>query len=389
MAIPFSYSLRNLWMRRLTTILTVSGMAMVVFVFAAVLMLVEGFEKTLVSTGSYDNIMVIRKGTGSEVQSYVYKNDANIIESFPEIATGTDGRKFLAREAVILFNLTKRQSGKPANVIFRGITDESLKIRPQVKITSGRPPRFGTTEIMIGSNLANGFEGCDVDGELRFSKHRWKIVGIFDAGNTGFGSEIWGDVYQVLPAFSRTIFSSLTFKLQDGETFAAVRDRIETDPRMTVTAKREVDYYQEQSESTAKFMRVLGLTITMIFSLGAIIGAMITMYAAVSTRTSEIGTLRALGFQRRNILIAYLMEALLLGFIGGCVGLFLASFLKDLTVTNMLSMQTFSELAFKFTLSPAIAFKSMLFAITMGFLGGVLPASRAARMKIVDALRTN
>jgi len=222
---------------------------------------------------------------------------------------------------------------------------------------------------------------------LRFAVREWVVVGIFDAGNTGFSSEIWGDVHQVMSAFRRPIYSSVTFRLQDAGSFAALKARIESDPRMTLEAKREVKYYQEQSEAMAKFVRILGMTITIIFSVGAIIGAMITMYAAVANRTNEIGTLRAIGFRRRNILAAFLLESLLLGFVGGCIGLLFASFLQNLTVSTFMSFQSFSTLAFKFQLNAKIVLESLIFSSLMGLIGGFLPAIRASRMNIVDALR--
>jgi ABC-type antimicrobial peptide transport system permease subunit len=225
-----------------------------------------------------------------------------------------------------------------------------------------------------------------VGERLRFSNRDWTVVGIFDAGNTGFNSEIWGDVDQLMQAFRRPVYSSVTFRLRDPSEFDAVKNRIEGDPRLTLEAKRETQYYADQSEMMSKFLRILGISLTVIFSLGAIIGAMITMYSAVSNRTAEIGTLRALGFQRRNILYAFIMEAMLLGLTGGCVGLFFASFLQLFTIST-LNFQTFSELAFTFTLTFDIAFNSLAFSLIMGFVGGVLPALRASRMNIIDALR--
>jgi ABC-type antimicrobial peptide transport system permease subunit len=215
----------------------------------------------------------------------------------------------------------------------------------------------------------------------------WRVVGIFDAGATGFSSEIWGDADQLMQAFRRPVYSSVIFKLHDSQEFDTVRARLESDPRLSLEARRETKYYQDQSEMMAKFLRIFGWSLTIIFSLGAMIGAMITMYAAVATRTGEIGTLRALGFQRRSILTAFLMESLILGFIGGCAGLFFAAFMQFITISTM-NFQTFSELAFTFTLTFDIIYKAMVFSLIMGFIGGVLPAFRASRMDIVDALRT-
>ena len=387
MAIPLSYSIRSLWTRRLTTVLTASGMALVVFVFASILMLAQGLQKSLVNTGSYDNVIVIRKGSGSEVQSGVDRLQASVVEMQPEVAIGPDGQRVLAKEVVVLITLPKRGTDTPSNVTIRGIGQGSLALRPQVKIIEGRMPKSGSSEIIAGLNIARRFKGGGINETLRFGTRDWTVVGIFDAGNTGFSSEIWGDGDQLMQAFRRPVFSSMLFKLRDPSEFAAMKARIETDPRLTLEVKRENIYYLEQSEVMAKFLRILGISLTVIFSLGAVIGAMITMYSAVATRTAEIGTMRALGFQRRSILIAFLFEALFLGLLGGCVGLFLASFLQLLTVSTV-NFQTFSELAFSFALTARIALSALAFALIMGFVGGVLPALRASRMNIVDALRT-
>jgi len=385
--IPFAYSLRNLWTRRLTTVLTVSGMALVVFVFATILMLAQGLQKTLVETGSYDNAVVIRKGSGSEVQSWVDRAQAGIIETDPIVATGTDGKPLVARELVVLIGLAKKDTEKVSNVTIRGISEASLALRPQVVLIRGRMPAMGSSEVVVGSSVARRFKGADLGGELRFGMRQWRIVGIFDAGNTGFTSEIWGDVEQLMPAFRRPVFSSMILRMNNPSQFEAFKLRVETNPRLTQEVKRETRYYLEQSEMMAKFLRILGISLTLIFSLGAIIGAMITMYAAVANRIGEIGTLRALGFRRRSILISFLMEALLLGLAGGLAGLFFASFMQLVEVSTV-NFQTFSELAFKFSMTAGIAVKALLFAVIMGFLGGVLPALRAAHMNIVEALRS-
>jgi putative ABC transport system permease protein len=386
MGIPYYYSFRNLWTRRLTTVLTASGMAMVVFVFAATLMLAEGLRQTLVATGSYDNVVVIRKGAGSEVQSGVDRSQASIIESQPEVATGEKGRKLLARELVVLINLPKRITGKPSNVIIRGIGRESLPLRPQIKLLVGRMPRSGAAEVIAGKSIAERFKGCGYGETIRFGMRDWTVVGVFDAGSTGFNSEIWGDVDQLMQAFRRPVYSSVLFRLRDSSEFETFRHRIESDPRLTLEAKRETRYYADQSEMMAKFLRILGITLTVIFSLGAIIGAMITMYAAVSNRTTEIGTLRALGFMKSSILAAFMLESLFLGLLGGLLGLFFASFMQLITISTM-NWQTFAELSFGFTLTADIIWKSLLFSLVMGFLGGLLPAFRAARKNIVDSLR--
>jgi putative ABC transport system permease protein len=386
MAIPFSYNFRNLWTRRLTTVLTISGMALVVFVFASILMLAEGLQKTLVETGSYDNVVVLRKGANSEVVSGVGRNGALILETLPEIAIGLRGRPLLAKELVVLIALPKRGTDQPSNVVLRGTGENSFLLRPQVRLVEGRPPKIGSLEVVAGVSIAQRFNGIEINKTLRFGMREWTIVGIFDAGNTGFSSEVWGDVEQFMSAFRRPAYSSVIFKLRDPSEFEKVQWRIENDPRLTVVAKRETKYYAEQSEMMAKFLRILGLSVTIIFSLGAMIGAMITMYSAVAHRTTEIGTLRALGFRRQSILIAFLVESLLLGLLGGLAGLFFASFMQLITISTM-NFQTFAELAFSFSLNAEIIYRGLGFALIMGFVGGLFPAIRASRMNIVDALR--
>ena len=386
MAIPFSYILRNVAARKLTTVLTAGGMALVVYVFATVLMLAAGLEQTLVMTGQDDNVVVIRRGSQSEVQSGIDRRQASIVESLPDIAIGQDGQRLISKEPVVLISLPKRSSGKPSNVVIRGVTSAGLTLRPQVELVEGRMFRPGTSEVITGRAIANGFQGAGVGETLRFASRDWTVVGVFDAGRTGFNSEIWGDGEQMLQAFRRLGFSAVIFRLADTDRFDAVKKEIEADPRLTLEAKRETRFYADQSEALSKFISYLGTTISVIFSIGAIIGAMITMYASVASRTAEIGTLRALGFSRAAILIAFLVEALLLGLLGGIIGLAAASAMQAISISTM-NFQTFAELAFSFTLTPKIVAASLLFALAMGFIGGFLPAVRAARLKIVDALR--
>ncbi|MGD0883465.1 MAG: ABC transporter permease [Thermodesulfovibrionales bacterium] len=388
MGIPYSYSFRNLLTRRLTTVLTASGMALVVFVFAATLMLAEGLRKTLVDTGSYDNVVVIRKASQSEVQSGVERLQASIIESQPEVAIGDGGQPLVAKELVVLINLPKRASNKPSNVVIRGVGPRSLLLRPQVRLVEGRMPRAGSEEVISGKSIAERFQGGGIGETLRFGMRDWTVVGVFDAGNTGFNSELWGDVDQLMQAFHRQVYSSVIFKLRDSAEFEGFKARIESDARLTLEAKREMTFYAEQSEAMARFLRILGITLTIVFSLGAVIGAMITMYAAVANRVIEIGTLRALGFRGGSILTAFILESLFLGLLGGCVGLFFASFMQLITISTM-NWQTFAELAFSFALTFDIAWKSLAFSLIMGLIGGVFPAVRAARMNIVEALRAS
>jgi ABC-type antimicrobial peptide transport system permease subunit len=386
MRIPLSYIARNLWARRLTTVLTASGLALVVFVFATVLMLDEGLRTTLVTTGEYDNVILIRRSSESEVQSGVDRAQANIATSHAAIALGADGQPMISKETVVLISLLKRGSDKPSNVVIRGIDQRGLVLRPQVKLSAGRMFRPGASEVVAGASIAKRFAGAGIGEKLRFGQREWTVVGLFDAGNSGFDSEIWGDADQLMQAFRRNGYSSIVLRLAGSALFERFKQDIESDQRLTLEAKREQTFYSDQSRALSTFISILGLTLSIIFSIGAMIGAAITMYASVANRTGEIGTLRALGYQRRNILAAFLTESMLLALAGGAVGLVFASFMQFLSFSTT-NFQSFSELAFGFRLDGAIIIKTLLFSMVMGLIGGFLPAVRAARMKIVDALR--
>jgi putative ABC transport system permease protein len=386
MAIPLSYTARNLWARRLTTALTAGGLALVVFVFATVLMLDAGLKRTLVTTGEYDNVVAIRKGAETEIQSSISRDQASIIEMNSAVASGAGGERMAARETVVLISLTRRGDNKASNVIIRGTAAMGLALRPQVKLAEGRMFRAGSTEIIVGSNIARRFEGTRIGGRLRFAQREWTVVGIFDAGGSGFDSEIWGDVDQLMQSFRRTPYSSMVVRLADAGLYDRFRAEIDTDPRLANELKREQVFYSDQSRALSKFINILGMTLSVIFSIGATIGAMITMYASVANRVAEIGTLRTLGFKRGSILWAFLAEALLLGLVGGVIGLALASLMQFASFSTV-NFQTFADLSFRFTLTPGIVVKTVLFSLAMGLAGGFLPAVRAARLNIVDALR--
>lgn len=388
MKIPFSYSFRNLWTRRLTTSLTILGIALVVFVFAATLMLSNGLREAMVSTGEDENVIVVRKSALSEGQSFVSREQANIIKTQPEIVSMNDGTPMVSNDVVVSINVPKRGNGGLTNLIVRGVAGHALEIRKrQVKLTEGRMYQPGLQEAIIGQAVHDRFEGFDLGRTFRMASTDWTIVGIFDGNGTGFDSEVWTDAEIMLPAVRRPSFSSVTARLKDASGFEPLKARLEHDPRMTVDVKREKQYYDEQSQGTSAFISFIGLAVTIIFSLGAMIGAMITMYAAVSNRTQEIGTLRSLGFRRRSVLGAFLLEALLLALIGGALGLLASLTLQSLTVSTT-NWTTFSELAFGFRLSGSIVIASLIFALVMGVVGGFFPAVRASRLKIVEALRT-
>ncbi|MBC3829986.1 ABC transporter permease [Undibacterium amnicola] len=387
-AIPFSYVARNLWVRRVTTLLTAGGMALVIFVFTVVLMMSEGIRATLVATGQPDNVLVLRKGAGAEINSGISRDQAAIIASLPGIATNRDGKLLISKEPVVLNNLAKRSNGKPSNVTLRGTSALGLELRPQVKMIEGRMFRPGSSEIVAGRSIAQGFRGASLGETLRFAQRDWLVVGIFDSGKTGFDSEIWGDSEQLMAAFRRNAYSTIVFRLNDLTATDNLQAAIKNDPRLQIDAKPEIQFYAEQSEALATFIRILGLSLSVIFSIGAIVGAMITMFAAVAQRVGEIGALRALGFRRSAVLIAFLSESLLLSLVGGVIGLFAASWMQtvDISTTNF---QTFSELAFQFKMTSEIILQTIMFSLSMGFIGGFIPAWRASRMKIVDCLRAS
>ncbi len=385
-AVPFNYSSRNLWNRKFTTILTAGGMALVTFVFSAVMMLAAGLEKTLVDTGSPENVIILRGAAETEVSSSIERDQADIIVAQPEVEHDSVGDPLAAKETLLLVTLPKRMTEIPTNVIVRGMGRHSMELRPQVKLVAGRSPRPGSNEVIAGKNIAESIKNSDLGNKLNLAMIGWNVVGIFDAGSAAFNSEVWADADQIMAAFRRNSFSAMVMKVPGKEKFIKLKKRLETDPRLSVQVKREIAFYKEQSEMMSKFIKLLGFAMTLFFSVGAILGAMVTMYAAVANRTREIGTLRAIGFGRQNIMLAFLSESIFLGFLGGLVGTLSSSVLQFLTIST-LNWETFSEIAFSFRLTPSIALKSMGFALIMGLVGGMSPAWRAASLKIVDSLR--
>lgn len=386
MKLIVSYTLRNLAARKLTTALTVLGMGLVVFVFAAMMMFAYGIEKTLTETGSDDNAIFVRRAASSETVSLVMRSDATLALSQPEIEIDENGNAIGVAEIVILASINKRGSGEAANVMIRGTSEAAMRVRPGIRLVEGRMFTPGTSEIIAGRSTSKNFQDCQIGGSLRFAERDWVVVGIFDAGGSGFDSELWGDVNQVQQAFRRTIFSSVTMRLKDQAQFDQLKQRMENDPKMTVDVKREKEYYASQSRTMSNFISIMGYVISVVFSAGAMIGAMITMYSAVANRTSEIGTLRAIGFPRFRILIVFLVESIWIALMGAGLGLSAASFMSFVTVSTT-NWDSFSELSFSFALSPNIIIGAVIFAVVMGFVGGFLPAVRASRAKIVDSLR--
>src|SRR5438128_2216820 len=385
--IPIKYVLRSTSSRRLTTVFTMLGITLVVFVFTAVLMMANGVQKTLRSTGSDDNVTMARKAAISEIMSIIDREAAGIATNMPQVARSVDGRPISSKEVVVIINLPKLGSAGISNVTVRGVEEPAFQLRPQIRMIDGRMFNWGAREIIVGSGITQRFVGAQIGRQIKFGGDLWSVVGIFYSDGSGFDSEIWGDINQVMDAFKRGSFSTVTFRLKNPQDFAGLVTAFESDNRLQYfVPKREKKFFEEQSEMMAKFIRILGLFITVIFSTGATIGAMITMYGAVANRTVEIGTMRALGFYRRSILLAFLAESFVLSLSGGLLGLGLASLLQFFPIST-LNFGSFSELAFSFALSPSIIANALGFSLLMGLIGGFLPAVRAARLNIIQALR--
>ncbi|MDD8018300.1 MAG: FtsX-like permease family protein, partial [Bacteroidota bacterium] len=341
-------------------------------------------------TGSDDNVLVARKSANGEISSIILQETASIISTLPHIAKTAEGKPISSGETVVVINLQKIEGNGVSNVTVRGVSDQVFTLRPHVQLVEGRMFSFGKRELIVGSSINKRFIGAKIGDKVRFAGDDWTIVGKFDTDGSGFDSEIWGDTQQLQDAFSRQGgYSTYTFKLDNKENFNDFKAAFDKEPRLQqFEPKIEQRFFEEQSEAMATFIRILGIFVTVIFSLGATIGAMITMYSAVANRTVEIGTLRALGFHRRSILFAFMAESLLLSLVGGVCGLFLASFLQFFKIST-LNFTSFSELEFSFAISPDIIVTSLIFAVFMGIVGGFLPAVRAARLNIITALRAS
>ncbi len=389
MKIPLRYTFRNFSTRKLTTGITIAGIALVVFVFTAVLMMGYGVQKTLVTTGSPDNVKISRKSAQGEISSIIDPDTRNVIMTLPQIAHTADGKPIASAEPVVVINL-ERMGGGLSNVTVRGVSPMAFQLRPQVKLVEGRMFNEGARELIVGSSIARRFNGAKIGDQMKFAGDEWTIVGRFDAGGSGFDSEVWGDANQLLLAFHRgSTVSTMTVRLNRQEDLAGFKQAFEADRRLQeFEPEPENEYYEKQSNTIRTFIDVLGIFITVIFSIGAMIGAMITMYAAVANRTIEVGTLRALGFRRRSVMAAFLTESLMLSLIGGGLGILIASVLEFFRIST-LNFDSFSELEFSFSLSPTIIASALLFALFMGIIGGFLPSIRAARLNIVNALRSS
>jgi ABC-type lipoprotein release transport system permease subunit len=383
--IPLIYNVRNLAARRVSTILTALGIGLVAWVFIFTLALAGGFQSALTTTGSRDNAIVIRKGSTTELMSIVSREAAAAVTSQEEIARAPDDSPLAAAELMVVWNLP-RKSGTTTNVVVRGVGPKSLALRPKVRMAEGRMFRPGLGEIVVGAMVAKRFQNCSVGSHLKLAGHDWTVVGVLDAGGAAYDSEIWGDVELFMPVFDRPVFQSVTLRLREPAQFAALKTRLEADPRMSVKVEREDAFYEAQSGVLASLLRLLGLFVTSIMSLGAVFGALNTMYAAVGARTKEIGALRAIGFSRGAVLQSVLVESTLLALLGGAIGCLLALPVRSFT-TGTMNFATFSELAFRFQVTPGMLLFGLAFSAVMGLIGGFFPARKAASMPIVEALR--
>ncbi len=387
MAVPLAYSFNSLLARKVTTLLGAGGIALVVLIFMSVLMLGHGFEETLVSSGSPGNAIVLRSGATTELVSSVDREQAAVLKAQPEVRQHPDGAPVAANELIVIVNIPRRRDNEPSNVVVRGVGPESTGMR-SLDLIEGRTWRPGLSEMIAGRLIAEKYQGCGLGEKVEMGGREWTVVGIFDAGGTGFESELWADVEQVMDAVRRRTYSSVTLQLREGASVEALRERLEADPRFNVQVKSERAYYEEQSEQIATFIYFLGLFVTVVFSLSAVLAAMLTMFATISHRTAEIGAMRALGFPRRSILSAFVVESTLLGIFGGLLGILPGLALQQISFSTT-NWTSFTEVAWQLSLTPAILLASILFAGGMGLVGGLVPAIRASRIPITDALAGN
>ena len=387
MAIPLIYNFRSVKARWTSTIVAVAGIAGTVGVFVAMLSLARGFRATLVASGSADNALIVRAGATSEMTSGVALDAVKVIQDAPGIARGANG-PLVSPEAVLMAPIPLISTGTDANVEVRGVSPNVLEIRKQVKIVQGRMFKPGIAEVIVGKNANTTYSGLTLGNNIGLGSMRWNVVGVFDAGGSAFDSEVWGDPHLLTAAYNRpdTFFQSVTVHLTSPSALKEFKDAVTTDPRLNVDVMREIDYYAKQSTSMTTLITRLGGFVAMIMAIGAIFGALNTMYSAVADRSREIATMRALGFGGPSVVFSFLIEALLISFVGGLLGCLAVLRLNGLT-TSTINFQTFSNLAFAFKITPGLLFSGIVFALIMGVMGGMFPAVRAAQLPVATALR--
>jgi putative ABC transport system permease protein len=386
MGLISSYNLRSMTVRKATAAMTAMGIAMVVAVFVMTLAIAQGFRATLVASGSPRNAIVLRKGATAESTSAVLRSDVPLVETLPQVARGADNHPWASPELMVAIALPRSSDNQPANVPVRGVGPRAYDVRDSLQIAEGRRFTPGTREIIAGRLAVGRFKGLTPGSQVKFGGATWTVVGVFTAADASFESEIWGDVDLMQPAFQRNGYQSLIVRLADPSMFDSFKAAVEADPRLYLQPQREQDYYTEQSRAMTTVIRVFGTFVTLILSIGAMFGAMNTMYAAVAYRTREIGTLRALGFSRLRIVTAFLAESIALSIVGGAIGCLLALPVHGIS-TGTTNFTTFSEVAFKFRITPALLAGGLIFSALMGAVGGLLPAIRAARIPVARALR--
>jgi putative ABC transport system permease protein len=387
MAVPIVYNLRSMKVRWLTAVAAVLGIAGTVGVFVAMLALAHGFRATLVNSGSPDNVLIRRAGSSAELDGSVALEQVKAIEDEPGVAHD-NGKPLVSPEAVLIAGFNLKATGTNANVQIRGLSPIVLKVRPNVKIIEGRFFEPGLAELVIGKNVTSTYEGLEMGQTIPFGGQTWKVVGVFDAGGSSFDSEVWADSRVLNQVYKRpdNLYQSVTVHLTSPPAFQQFKDAVTADPKLTVQVDHEVEYYARQSQVLTTLITILGGLVVLIMGVGAVIGALNTMYAMISERSREIGTMRAIGFSQFSIVLSFVFEALVIAFIGGVIGCVSVLKLNGYT-TGTMNMQTFSHVAFAFQITPILLAVGILFALLMGVVGGVPPAIRAARRPVALALR--
>lgn len=387
MAVPIVYNLRSMKVRWLTAVAAVLGIAGTVGVFVAMLALAHGFRATLVNSGSPDNVLIRRAGSSAELDGSVALDQVQAIEDEPGVAHD-NGKPLVSPEAVLIAGFNLKATGTNANVQIRGVSPIVLKVRPNIKIIEGRFFEPGLAELVIGKNVTSTYEGLELGQTIPFGGQTWKVVGVFDAGGSSFDSEVWADSRVLNQVYKRpdNLYQSVTVHLTSPAAFQQFKDAVTADPKLTVQVDHEVEYYARQSQVLTTLITILGGLVVLIMGVGAVIGALNTMYAMISERSREIGTMRAIGFSQYSIVLSFVFEALVIAFIGGVIGCVSVLKLNGYT-TGTMNMQTFSHVAFAFQITPILLAVGILFALLMGVVGGVPPAIRAARRPVALALR--
>lgn len=388
MKIPFIYNARSVLQRPASTAFTAVGIALVVAVFIGMLALANGFRAALARTGSDDNALILRRGADSELSSGIDRETANLIAALPHVALAADNRPLVSPEVYVLVPLVRvgGDSTNIGNVVVRGISEKAWDVRANLRVVDGRKPASGRSEICVGSKVAGRYDHTNVGDTLRFAGRNWDVVCEFSAGGSAFESEIWGENEQFMPVFRGQVFQSVSFRLKDPAAFDEAKRAIEADKRLQVDVHRESTFYVDQSKLLGNILQFLAIVITSIMAVGAVFGAVNTMYAAVAGRTPEIAVLLTLGFHPRSVLASFLVESALIAAMGGLLGCLIALPVNGF-VASTTNWSNFSTIAFNFRVTPGLLLAGMIFAVVMGVLGGFFPARRAAKLPVVQALR--